>query len=97
MRAFPFLLSATFHGGAMVVTYPYDNVKAGTIDSSTADEEVFVHLATTYASNHPDMKEGTKHGNNVFHNGISNGAKWFRLTGGKQVYHELARHNCTLL
>jgi carboxypeptidase D len=76
-----FVLSANFHGGAVVANYPYDgnqDDRDGTIDP-TPDDGVFQHLALTYSLNHPVMKYSTE-----FHNGITNGAGWYCLYGGMQ-------------
>lgn len=51
--------------------------------SLTPDDDVFKHLALTYAQNHPTMSRGLacKAGTPSFPNGITNGAAWYPLTG----------------
>ena len=55
--------------------------------SLTPDDDVFQHLATTYAQNHPSMHLGLpcKPGSPSFLNGTTNGAGWYPVTGGAQV------------
>jgi hypothetical protein len=47
MEANHFVLSANFHGGALVVNYPYDNYKNSLLpkDSLTTDNDVFRSIA----------------------------------------------------
>jgi len=76
-----FVLSANFHGGAVVANYPYDgdaNMVSGII-SAAPDDAVFKVLATTYSNAHRTM-----HNSREFHGGITNGAEWYVLYGGMQ-------------
>ncbi|KAK7801285.1 hypothetical protein U0070_006268 [Myodes glareolus] len=86
-----FVLSANLHGGALVASYPFDNgVQAtGTLlsRSLTPDDDVFQHLAYTYASRNPNMTKGDQCKNKRhFPNGITNGYSWYPLQGGMQDY-----------
>jgi len=89
-----FTLSAGLHGGALVASYPFDNTPNSVYQafsstpSLTPDDDVFQHLATTYAQNHPSMHLGLpcKPGSPSFLNGTTNGAGWYPLTGGAQDY-----------
>ncbi|GLH03804.1 Carboxypeptidase D [Gryllus bimaculatus] len=56
--------------------------------SLTPDDDVFRHLALTYASNHPVMARGAacRSGAPAFAHGITNGAAWYPLTGGMQDF-----------
>ncbi|KAL1765007.1 carboxypeptidase M, partial [Sigmodon hispidus] len=86
-----FVLSANLHGGALVASYPFDNgVQAtGTLlsRSLTPDDDVFQHLAYTYASRNPDMTKGNHCKNKRnFPDGITNGYAWYPLQGGMQDY-----------
>ncbi|KAM9230468.1 carboxypeptidase M isoform 3-T3 [Dugong dugon] len=87
-----FVLSANLHGGALVASYPFDNgvPATGTLHSQslTPDDDVFQHLAHTYASRNPNMKKGDHCKNNVnFPNGVTNGYSWYPLLGVKgQVF-----------
>ena len=81
-----FVLSASLHGGAIVVSYPYDN-SAGNVESGyysrCPDDPVFRHLANSYASRHEMMRStsrcpGTE---NEAVGGTVNGAKWYQVPG----------------
>lgn len=70
-----FILSASFHGGALVANYPFDNYPNSKWffpkKSKTNDDDVFRNLALTYSKNHPKMKQGCE--DQVFPDGIING------------------------
>ncbi|XP_067866574.1 carboxypeptidase D-like isoform X2 [Heterodontus francisci] len=62
--------------------------------SKSPDDEVFKYLAKSYASEHPVMKTGMPHCSNdspeeTFQDGITNGAKWYDVSGGMQDYNYL--------
>ncbi|KAF2881795.1 hypothetical protein ILUMI_24390 [Ignelater luminosus] len=63
--------------------------------SLTQDDDVFKHLARTYANKHPTMHKGYKcpRSNETFKNGITNGAAWYSVIGGMQDYNYVA-HGC---
>ncbi|XP_037819947.1 carboxypeptidase D isoform X1 [Lucilia sericata] len=91
----PFVLSANFHGGAIVASYPYDNSIAHhecCEESLTPDDRVFKLMAHTYADNNPIMRKGNNC-NDTFSNGITNGAHWYELNGGMQDFN-YAFSNC---
>lgn len=69
-----FSLSANFHGGSIVVNYPWDS----TYDPHPLDALV-KDLSTAYAQTNPDML-----GSNEFSGGITNGAEWYIVRGGMQ-------------
>ena len=73
----PFVLSANFYDGAVMVTYPFDHHRLGQSkkDNLTPDEDVFRHIAGTYASNHKTMANSTKCYKRT-DNGFINGAQW---------------------
>jgi carboxypeptidase D len=76
-----FVLSANFHGGAVVANYPYDgnsNYRSGSYTPSP-DDAVFKTLASTYSNKHRTM-----HNSREFSGGITNGADWYVLYGGMQ-------------
>jgi len=76
-----FVLSANFHGGAVVANYPYDgnaDQRSGSY-SRSQDDEVFKYLASTYSNTHASM-----HNSLEFNGGITNGAEWYVLYGGMQ-------------
>ena len=86
----PWVLSANFHDGAVVASYPYDDyqgkfLREGDI-SRTPDHEFFRHLALTYADNHQTMKDPSVCTKWYFNDGITNGAEWYSLYGGMQDF-----------
>ncbi|XP_015916488.1 carboxypeptidase D isoform X1 [Parasteatoda tepidariorum] len=91
-----FVLSANFHGGALVASYPFDNIPKNTPSnfrrmysaSVTPDDNVFRHLAESYSFNHKNMYLGVtcRDGNPPFPNGTTNGAAWYALQGGMQDF-----------
>eukprot|EP01135_Chromosphaera_perkinsii_P001424 Nk52_evm8s168 gene=Nk52_evmTU8s168 len=87
-----FVLSANFHGGALVVNYPYDGNTAGiSVYSASPDDTFFREISTVYASENTALvtaNDGTTTGSasscSAFTNGITNGADWFHVYGGMQ-------------
>jgi hypothetical protein len=78
-----FVLSANFHGGALVANYPWDkklpdDPGAGYY-SAAPDDITFIDLALTYAERNLPM-----YNSSVFPNGITNGAEWYEIDGGMQ-------------
>ncbi|CAH2277862.1 Carboxypeptidase M [Pelobates cultripes] len=80
-----FVLSANFHGGAMVASYPYDNANSST-NRISPDNDVFIYLAKLYANTHATMYKGTVCSTDSFPNGITNGFQWYPVQGGMQDY-----------
>eukprot|EP01116_Phalansterium_solitarium_P025696 TRINITY_DN9952_c0_g1_i1.p1 TRINITY_DN9952_c0_g1~~TRINITY_DN9952_c0_g1_i1.p1 ORF type:complete len:500 (+),score=134.88 TRINITY_DN9952_c0_g1_i1:86-1501(+) len=81
-----FVLSANFHGGAVVANYPYDgsgNHMSGFIEP-TPDHALFQQLALVYSQSHEIM-----HASREFANGITNGVQWYALYGGMQDWNYL--------
>lgn len=81
VEKYNFVLSANFHGGAVVANYPYDgnsNYRSGQY-SPSPDDAVFKYLASTYSNKHRFM-----HDSREFSSGITNGAEWYVLYGGMQ-------------
>lgn len=99
IRSIPFVLSANFHGGDLVVSYPYDLSKhplERNMFSPTPDEKVFKFLASTYANAHERMANenaycGSSRSNSQ--KGIINGAQWSSIAGGMQDFNYL-HSNC---
>ncbi|XP_071792187.1 carboxypeptidase M-like [Asterias amurensis] len=92
-----FVLSANFHGGALVANYPYDirpPEAENTLETpyhQSPDDKVFKFLAKTYSKTHPRMHLANENacGPNSdagFTDGITNGADWYPLAGGMQDY-----------
>ncbi|XP_069465236.1 carboxypeptidase M-like isoform X2 [Ambystoma mexicanum] len=89
-RSETFVLSATFHGGALVAVYPYSNEQPGVgKETDCPDEDVFKHLAKTYSFTHPKMHKGNICGE-IFPQGIVKGAEWYPIVGGLQDYNYIA-------
>jgi len=85
----PWVLSANFHDGAVVASYPYDDYRPGKAQSGihkTPDHEFFRHLASTYATNHLTMLDQSVCTRWYFNDGITNGADWYALYGGMQDF-----------
>ncbi len=79
-----FVLMASYHAGALLVNYPYDeipDIPSGQ-EAATPDDDLMRSLATTYASLNPPMAASR-----VFPGGIVNGSVWFRISGGMQDWH----------
>lgn len=80
-----FILSANFHGGAVVANYPYDNSANGMSQANpTNDNDMFKNIASVYASNHLTMTK--RNCGDRFVDGITNGAAWYAVPGGMQDY-----------
>lgn len=74
-------LAANFHGGAVVVNYPYDyepGVPSGQ-PAISPDEDLFRNIALRYATPNPAMRWSTE-----FADGVTNGSAWYILGGGLQ-------------
>ncbi|XP_058157293.1 carboxypeptidase Z isoform X2 [Dasypus novemcinctus] len=99
MRAVPFVLSASLHGGDLVVSYPFDfsqDPEERRMFSPTPDEKMFKLLASAYADVHPmmmDRSESRCGGNFVKQGSIVNGADWYSFTGGMADFNYL-HSNC---
>ena len=91
-RAYPFVLSANLHGGSMVANYPFDDYNPNNNDKSSSissDDSTFVFLAKIYSLNHPKMKLGNYCYGDTFPEGITNGARWYSVSGGMQDWNYL--------
>ncbi|GCC33563.1 hypothetical protein chiPu_0012033 [Chiloscyllium punctatum] len=80
-----FVLSTSLHGGALVASYPYDNIQPA-IDysgySRCPDDDVFVYLAKNYSYSHATMYNGDECETTPnFKDGITNGADWYYFSG----------------
>ena len=100
IKSIPFVLSASLHSGALVANYPYDDNPSGqSVYSATPDDDVFRQLARSYSEAHPTMHLANapwkckdiprEH----FIDGITNGAKWFSVSGGMQDFNYV-QSNC---
>uniref|UniRef100_A0A671KX03 Carboxypeptidase Z-like n=1 Tax=Sinocyclocheilus anshuiensis TaxID=1608454 RepID=A0A671KX03_9TELE len=92
IRSFPFVISASLHGGELVISYPFDLSKHPQEDrmySPTPDEQIFRQLARTYADAHATMSNNdTERCGASFANkgGITNGAQWYSFAGGMMIF-----------
>ena len=101
IKAYPFVLSANLHNGALVANYPYDNSNTGlSVYTACPDDDIFRQLALSYSKAHSTMHLGLPcpgdrihpHGNG-FVDGITNGAAWYSVSGGMQDYNYM-QSNC---
>ena len=79
-----FVLSANFHGGTEVVNYPWDNTY-----TRHPDDDWFFFISKEYAvncqNNSPNGYMDATYTNYVWP-GVTNGADWYRVEGGRQDY-----------
>jgi len=87
----PFVLSANFQDGAVVVTYPFDHYRGLTITGrsqagphTTPDQDIFHHLASTYVQHHTTMANQTRCFRKA-KDGFANGADWYSRNQGKAL------------
>eukprot|EP00007_Cunea_sp_BSH-02190019_P003017 CAMPEP_0174234774 /NCGR_PEP_ID=MMETSP0417-20130205/4433_1 /TAXON_ID=242541 /ORGANISM="Mayorella sp, Strain BSH-02190019" /LENGTH=574 /DNA_ID=CAMNT_0015313185 /DNA_START=75 /DNA_END=1799 /DNA_ORIENTATION=- len=88
VSAYPFVLSANFHGGSQVANYPFDGNRerrSGRYEASP-DDALFRRLALVYSNAHRTM-----HDSREFAQGITNGADWYVLYGGMQDWNYIHR------
>ena len=71
-----FTASANFHGGVLVVNYPFDNDGSGS--RYTPDQDLFVYISEEYSRHNPPMWFGD------WYHGITNGVDWYEIQGGMQ-------------
>jgi len=99
-KQIPFVLSANLHGGSLVANYPYDDNAQGKskVYSPSPDDALFKSLSLTYSRAHTTMHLGLPcRSNNFFgsvlderfEDGITNGAKWYSVSGGMQDWNYL--------
>jgi hypothetical protein len=69
-----FAIGINFHGGALVINYPWDYTY-----TLAPDDELIQDLALTYSSHNLPMYNSTE-----FSQGITNGAAWYVITGSMQ-------------
>ena len=68
--------------GAIVANYPWDgSTDPNSTYSASPDDAAFRYLASVYANAHTNMHKSAE-----FPGGITNGAHWYPLSGGMQVY-----------
>lgn len=92
-----FVLSANFHTGAVVVSYPYDADPPlpSYVPAPSPDDALYIAMSTTYAQNNPPMSNND---DGAFDNGIVNGNDWYIINGGMQdwMYRYLGTQEVTI-
>jgi len=74
------VLSGNFHGGALVVNYPYDSdPNPYAYYSATPDDALIIEQSLTYSELNSPMYNSW-----YFNNGIVNGVEWYLIYGGMQ-------------
>lgn len=75
---YPFVMAANYHGGAQVVNYPWDNTS-----TRHADDAWWQYVSREYAQLCQDVNSSYM---TYLNNGITNGADWYTIGGGRQDY-----------
>ena len=75
---YPFVMAANFHGGAEVMNYPWDNTY-----TRHADDAWWQYVSREYANLVHAVNSSYMTDEN---NGITNGADWYTIGGGRQDY-----------
>ena len=75
---YPFVIAANYHGGSEVVNYPWDNTT-----TRHADDAWWQYVSREYASLAQAVSSSYMTDEN---NGITNGADWYTIGGGRQDY-----------
>lgn len=75
-----FIMSANFHGGALVVNYPYDaNASGNNVYTACPDDDVAINVSEAYSITNIPLWNSAS-----FFHGITNGADWYVVYGGLQ-------------
>ena len=74
----PFVMGANYHGGAEVMNYPWDNTY-----TLHADDAWYQMISHEYAD---ECHKVNQHYMTDYNNGITNGAQWYMIGGGRQDY-----------
>ena len=73
-----FVMAANYHGGAEVMNYPWDNTY-----TLHADDQWYQLISHEYADLTHQMSSSYM---TDYNNGITNGAQWYMIGGGRQDY-----------
>ncbi len=73
-----FVMGANYHGGAEVMNYPWDNTH-----TLHADDQWYQLISHEYADLTHQVSSGYM---TDYNNGITNGAAWYMIGGGRQDY-----------
>ena len=74
----PFVMAANYHGGAEVMNYPWDNTY-----TLHADDAWYQLISHEYAD---ECHKVNPNYMSDYNNGITNGAQWYMIGGGRQDY-----------
>ncbi len=74
----PFVMAANYHGGAEVMNYPWDNTY-----TLHADDAWYQLISHEYADLTHEVNSNYM---TDYNNGITNGAQWYMIGGGRQDY-----------
>lgn len=81
---YDFTMAAHYHGGAEVVNYPWDNSYERHVD-----DEWWKMISRQYVDMVHEMNPNYMIDRD---NGVTNGADWYRISGGRQDYMNYYRH-----
>ena len=73
-----FVMGANYHGGAEVMNYPWDNTY-----TLHADDQWYQLISHEYADLTHQVSSGYM---TDYNNGVTNGAQWYMIGGGRQDY-----------
>lgn len=89
------VLSANFHGGVEVINYPYDNTY-----TKHADHDFYEYISVEYATNNQNDSPGVNYMITEYDSppnppspGVTQGAYWYVVYGGRQDYMNYFRHS----
>ena len=77
-ETYPFVMAANYHGGSQVMNYPWDNTY-----TRHADDAWWQYVSREYATLAQAVNPNYMTDEN---NGITNGADWYTIGGGRQDY-----------
>jgi hypothetical protein len=89
-----FIMSANFHGGVVVVNYPFDGSYSGqSVYTACPDDAFFIQASLAYSVTNLPMYNSTE-----FAHGITNGCAWYNINGGLQdwCYVWMGERNVTI-
>jgi len=83
-----FVMSVNFHGGAEVFNYPWDYF--GTSTKPHPDRDLFLELGANYVEEARLLN--SSYLTSVTSSGVTNGADWYQIIGGRQDYMNYWHH-----
>ncbi len=85
-----FVIGANFHGGVEVINYPWDTWTAA--EGYHADDDWYQFISREYATNTQTDSPALPNYMTYLNNGITHGATWYRVAGGRQDYMNYDKH-----